>query len=90
MVTKIFRIKQETIWYFLALQQHKRAIAFTETQEADQDQRLCLFDDIVANWQMMLALTDMVGNGKVKETLNQLIVDGIRHTMTLHQERVFE
>ena len=85
---KFFRIKQETIWYFLALQQHKRAIAFTETREADQDQRLCLFDDIVANWQMMLALTDMVGNGKVKETLNQLIVDGIRHTMTLHQERV--
>ena len=39
---------------------------------------------------MMLALTDMVGNGKVKETLNQLMVDGIRHTMTLHQERVFE
>ena len=43
-------------------------------------------DAMIANWQLMLTLTECVGHPKVQNTLKQLVIDGIRHTMELHQE----
>lgn len=83
---KFFRIGQESIWYHLAHQQYARALSFGSMKDGAEINKVKLFDAIIANWQLMLTLTECVGHPQVQNTLKQLVIDGIRHTMELHQE----
>ena len=83
---KFFRIGQESIWYHLAHQQYGRALAYGDQTESAENKQIELFDAIIANWQLMLTLIECVGHPKVQSTLKQLVIDGIRHSMDLHQE----
>lgn len=83
---KFFRVGQESIWYHLAHQQYARALAYGSMKDGVETGQVELFDAMIANWQLMLTLTECVGHPKVQNTLKQLVIDGIRHTMELHQE----
>jgi hypothetical protein len=83
---KFFRVGQESIWHTFACEQYKRALDYSEAVAHSRTDHIEMFDAIISNWQLMLTLSECVGNQKVQETLKQLVIDGIRHTMMLHQE----
>ena len=83
---KFFRIGQESIWHAFACEQYERALGYIDSVAHSKTNATEMFDAIVSNWQLMLTLSECVGNERMQIALKQLVIDGIRHTMALHQE----
>ena len=68
------------------MRQYERALGYIDSVAHSKTNATEMFDAIVSNWQLMLTLSECVGNERMQIALKQLVIDGIRHTMALHQE----